>query len=54
MTKESTVSGRSKEIRDMLKLRHWDEEFGTREMQARDPYRSLQQMLNGFIIVRKN
>jgi len=51
-TKESTVSSRSKEIRDMLKLRQWDEEFGTREMQERDPYKKMM-MVNGYIVFRE-
>ena len=50
-TKESTVGNKSKEIRDMLKLRHWDEEFGTREMRKHDPYRNLI-MQGGFIVMR--
>ncbi len=51
-TKESTVGNKSKEIRDMLKLRQWDDEFGTREMQERNPYRNMA-MLNGFIVLHE-
>ena len=50
-TKGSTVGNKSKEIRDMLKLRQWDEEFGTREMQEQNPYKRFA-MLNGYIILR--
>jgi transcription initiation factor TFIIIB Brf1 subunit/transcription initiation factor TFIIB len=49
-TKESTVGNKSKEIRDMFKLRHWDDEFGTREMQKRNPFNSMRVLPNGMIV----
>jgi len=52
-TKESTVGNKSKEIRDMLKLRRWDEEFGTREMREQNPYKRMT-MHGGFIIVHRD
>jgi len=51
-TKDSTVGNKSKEIRDMLKLRQWDEEFGTREIQARSPYNRMVMTPDGFIFFR--
>ena len=52
-TKQSTVSNKSKEIRDMFKLRHWDDEFGTREMQKNNPYNKMV-MINGMIYMLKD
>lgn len=37
-TKESTVGNKSKEIRDMFKLRHWDDEFSTHDMLQNKPF----------------
>jgi len=51
-TKQSTVGNKSKEIRDMFKLRHWDDEFGTREMQERNPYNQMMVLSNGTIVLR--
>jgi len=51
-TKQSTVGNKSKEIRDMFKLRHWDDEFGTREMQERNPYNRMMVLSNGMIVLR--
>jgi len=53
-TKESTVGNKSKEIRDMLKLRQWDDEFGTRKMQRQNPYRRLMVLSNGMIVFRED
>ena len=51
-TKGSTVGNKSKEIRDMFKLRQWDDEFGTREMQKQNPYNRLAVLSNGMIVFR--
>ena len=53
-TKESTVGNKSKEIRDMLKLRQWDEEFGTREMQKQNPYKRMIRLPDGLIIIHRD
>ncbi len=36
----STVSGKSKEIRDMLKMDRWDKEFSTKRMNESNPFTS--------------
>ena len=51
-TKQSTVGNKSKEIRDMFKLRQWDSEFATREMQEQNPYNRLMVLSNGMIVFR--
>jgi hypothetical protein len=51
-TKESSVGNRSREIRDMLELQQWDDEFSTREMHEQNPYRKMMVMRNGFIVLR--
>ena len=51
-TKQSTVGNKSKEIRDMFKLRHWDDEFGTREMRRENPFNRLIIHSNGMIALR--
>lgn len=50
-TKKSTTSSKSKLIRDLLKLRHWDNEFSTSSMQQNNPFANLM-MINGIIISR--
>lgn len=37
----NTASAKSKTLRDLFRLRHWDSEFGTEEMQKRNPLRML-------------
>jgi hypothetical protein len=37
-TKKSTTGNKSKEIRDLLKITHWDKEFSTRSMLERNPF----------------
>ena len=39
-TKKNTISGKSKEIRDLLKLSHLDNEFATERMANRNPFGS--------------
>lgn len=48
-TGKSTTTNRSKEIRDMLKLKRWDNEFSTKKMQESNPYANLV-MVDGFIV----
>ena len=48
-TKQSTVSNKSKEIRDMFKMMHWDNEFSTRRMQERNPFNRIGMLPNGMI-----
>ncbi len=37
----NTASQKSKTLRDLFRMRHWDEEFSTEEMQKRNPLRLL-------------
>ena len=37
----NTASQKSKTLRDLFRLTHWDSEFGTEEMQKRNPMRLL-------------
>lgn len=37
----NTASQKSKTLRDLFRMRHWDEEFSTQEMQKRSPMRML-------------
>ncbi|MDO8871166.1 MAG: DUF6398 domain-containing protein [Methanoregula sp.] len=48
--KQSTVSGKSKLIRDMFKMSYWDSRFSTRDMHDRNPMKNLIISQNGFII----
>ncbi|MFP5042877.1 DUF6398 domain-containing protein [Parasediminibacterium sp. JCM 36343] len=48
-TKKSTTSGKSKIIRDLLKLRTWDKEFSTKHMSENNPFANLV-MFNGLIV----
>lgn len=48
-TNKSTTGGKSKQIRDLLKLRTWDDEFSTKRMRNGNPFRNLV-MVNGFIV----
>ena len=51
-TNDSTVGNKSKEIRDMFKLRRWDDEFLTQKMQKQNPLRRLMMLPNGMIVFR--
>jgi hypothetical protein len=51
-TKDSSVSNRSKEIRDMFKLEHWSEEYLTREIWQKSPFRRMVVLPNGMIAMR--
>jgi hypothetical protein len=46
-TSKSTTGAKSKQIRDLLKLRQWDNEFSTKRMQNSDPFANLV-MVNGL------
>lgn len=48
-TAQSTTSQKSKAIRDMLKLSHFDSEFLTASMQEQNPLNNLFS-INGFIV----
>lgn len=48
-TSQSTTTQKSKLIRDMFKLRHWDPEFSTQEMLRQNPFLKMA-MLDGFIV----
>ena len=49
VTKKSTTGNKSKQIRDLLKLGYWDEEFSTKDMKFNDPLANLMKA-DGFII----
>lgn len=46
--KLSTASGKSKQIRDMLKMDYWDSRFSTERMHDRNPYEKLYSLLIRF------
>jgi len=48
-TSKSTTGNKSKQIRDLLKLNHYDNEFSTRIMRENNPYAKLV-MVDGFIV----
>ena len=48
-TKKSTSSSKSKEIRDLLKLRCWDKEFSTQKTANNNPYNNYV-MVDGFMV----
>lgn len=47
-TSKSTVSQKAKLIRDIFKMRYWDEEFSTTRMEENNPFYDLV-MVNGLI-----
>ena len=47
-TKKSTTNNKSKEIRDLLKLSYWDDEFSTKRMSRNNPFANMV-MIDGFI-----
>jgi Domain of unknown function (DUF6398) len=46
-TKKTTTSGKSKVIRDLLKIKQFDNEFATKDMKASNPYNNYI-MVNGY------
>lgn len=48
-TNKSTTGGKSKQIRDLLKLSHWDKEFSTKGMQDSSPFINYV-TVDGFIV----
>jgi len=48
-TKKTTSSSKSKQIRDMLKLQMWDNEFSTTRMSSRNPFANLV-MVDGLLL----
>ena len=48
-TKQSTVTGKSKQIRDLLKLSYFDKDFSTGEMTNNNPINNMV-MVDGFIV----
>jgi hypothetical protein len=48
-TSQSTISQKAKTIRDMLKMRYFDEEFSTERMQNENPLNEFV-MVNGLIV----
>jgi hypothetical protein len=51
-TNKSTTTGKSKEIRDTLKLTMFDSAFSTSSAKERNPFNNLM-MVNGFIVSTK-
>ena len=47
--KKSSVSGKSKVIRDLLNLGYYDSEFSTGKMQDNNPFNNMV-MLDGFVV----
>ncbi len=47
-TSKNTTGNKSRDIRDMLKITHFDEEFSTKKMTEQNPFNNLV-MLNGMI-----
>ena len=47
-TKQSTVTGKSKQIRDLLKLAHFDKDFSIKTMRNSNPLENMV-MVDGFI-----
>ena len=48
-TKQSTVTGKSKQIRDSLKLSHFDKDFSIKTMRNSNPLENMV-MVDGFIV----
>lgn len=48
-TTKSTTGNKSKQIRDLLKLKIWDNEFSTKKVSNSNPFANLA-MINGFIV----
>ena len=48
-TKSSTVTGKSKQIRDMLKLSYFNNEFSTSKMNDHNPFNTIVQV-NGLFV----
>ncbi|MGQ9723141.1 MAG: DUF6398 domain-containing protein [Candidatus Jordarchaeum sp.] len=48
-TFKNTVTQKSKLIRDMFKMRHWDREFSTTRVMEHNPFSKLV-TINGFIV----
>jgi len=48
-TKQSTVTGKSKQIRDLLKLSYFDKDFSTGKMTNNNPLNNMV-MVDGFIV----
>ena len=48
-TKKSTTGSKSKEIRDLLDIDYWDNEFSTKEVKDGNPYAEMA-MVDGFIV----
>lgn len=48
-TSKSTTSQKAKTIRDMFKMRYWDPEFSTAQVEERSPFSDLA-MVSGLIV----
>ncbi len=48
-TNKSTTGNKSKQIRDLLKLDRWDDEFSTKRMRDSNPFNNLV-MVDGLIV----
>jgi hypothetical protein len=48
-TNKTTTGNKSKQIRDLLKLQRWDDEFSTKRMNDSNPYANLV-MVDGLIV----
>ena len=49
-TSKTTVTQKSKLIRDMFKMTYWDSEFSTQHMQKQNPYANMG-LVNGFLVM---
>jgi hypothetical protein len=50
-TKSSTVTGKSKIIRDLLKLSQFNNEFATKSMIRSNPFHRITEMFSAFVMV---
>ncbi len=50
--KQSTISNKAREIRDMFKMRNWDKDFSTEAMNERNPFKDMV-VFNGLIVPKR-
>ena len=51
-TSKSTVGQKSKIIRDMFKMRRFDNNFSTQTMAEHNPYNNLYMLDNGMVVIK--
>ncbi|MEA2055201.1 MAG: DUF6398 domain-containing protein [Candidatus Thermoplasmatota archaeon] len=49
-TNQSTVSQKAKYIRDIFKMKYWDDEFSTNKMKEDNPFSKLVMLKSGLIV----